>query len=63
MKQLSIALVLGFLMASCSITQQSPRAFDKDLSMNETAPITQSLFSDKNSTISEENIQKILDGN
>jgi hypothetical protein len=26
-------------------------------------PITQSLFSDKNSTISEENIQKILDGN
>jgi hypothetical protein len=26
-------------------------------------PITQSLFSDKNATISEENIQKILDGN
>jgi hypothetical protein len=30
---------------------------------DEGEPITQSLFTDKNSTISEENIQKILDGN
>lgn len=52
------ALLISF--AACTTTQpigqQAPAYYEPD------PPITQSLFDDKSATISEENIQKILDG-
>lgn len=56
MKNLIAILVLGVCISSCG-----PSGY---LSRDEEGgpPITESLFTDKSSTISEENIQKILDG-
>lgn len=52
--------VLLISLAACTTTQpigqQAPANYEPD------PPITQSLFDDKSATISEENIQKILDG-
>ena len=59
MKQtvLLIAIILTFI--SCNTTSHMNRYNEAE---NYGTPITQSLFDDKNSSISEENIQKILDG-
>ena len=60
MKQILIFLTIS-LFASCATTgyvSSGNNLYDGD----EKSIITQSLFSDKNSTISEENIQKILEG-
>ncbi|HEY8896786.1 MAG TPA: hypothetical protein VIM79_18305 [Niastella sp.] len=58
MKSLFGLLAVAGLMSSCGASYQS--SYSGNYS---DPPITQSLFSDKSSTISEENIQKILDGN
>jgi hypothetical protein len=64
MKHLAIIILAALTFCSCETTHKtfgaSPESSDK------TAPdqlITESLFNDKSATISEENIQKILDGN
>jgi len=64
MKQTIFFIVTVLVFTSCTTT----RHLSSENSSYETAgyaepPITQSLFNDKNSSISEENIQKILDGN
>jgi hypothetical protein len=59
MKSLFGLLAIAFFMSSCGGSYQT--AYSGNYS--DDPPITQSLFSDKSSTISEENIQKILDGN
>lgn len=58
MKSLFGLLAIAGLISSCGASYQS--SYSGNYS---DPPITQSLFSDKSSTISEENIQKILDGN
>jgi len=60
MKQtiLLVATILAFV--SCTTTRQIGGGYNA--AGNFEVPITQSLFDDKNSSISEENIQKILDG-
>jgi hypothetical protein len=60
MKQASILILTAILIASCDTTK-SIQASSTGNPDSDTL-ITQSLFNDKNSTISEENIQKILDG-
>lgn len=64
MKHTCFTILTLLLFTACSAprytgapSQQAERFSDNG------EPITQSLFSDKNATISEENIQKILDGN
>lgn len=54
-----LSLCFGiFLLASCTTTKISESGY----SSNNDLPIIQSLFNDNSSSISEENIQKILDG-
>ncbi len=53
-KHLFLLLILSFFLSSCSYR----RAMQSDLR----EPITESLFTDKDRTLSEENIQKLLDG-
>lgn len=62
MKKIGIIILTAIVFASCSTTKQisNPSEFTY---VNNDPPITKSLFDDKSSTISEENIQKILDGN
>lgn len=62
MKQASLLIVFITLFAACTTTKRSANNSDFNGSAGDTL-ITQSLFSDRASTISEENIQKILDGN
>jgi hypothetical protein len=63
MKQISFLLMISFiLLTSCKTTKQLSNSPGTETPAGDTL-ITQSLFSDKSSTISEENIQKILDGN
>ncbi len=59
----AILLFIILIFTACSATRpvSSPGTYEGYLETN--PPITRSLFSDKNATISEENIQKILDGN
>ena len=61
MKQ--IALLIGFIaiLTSCGTTRPIDNSLGVDTPSGDTL-ITQSLFSDRTSSISEENIQKILDG-
>jgi len=64
MKSTIIIFSVIIFLTSCA----TPRQFGEpslkyQRSENNVSPIVQSLFDDKNSTISEENIQKILDGN
>lgn len=61
MKQTIFFIVTVLVLTSCTMTGN----LNSESSNYEAAepPITQSLFNDKNSSISEENIQKILDGN
>jgi hypothetical protein len=58
MKSLLAFLVLAVLLVSCSPSYQVSHYGDR----GDGPPITESLFTDKSATISEENIQKILDG-
>lgn len=62
MKKIGFLIFTAIIFASCSTTKQvtAPNEYSY---VNNDPPITKSLFDDKNSTISEENIQKILDGN
>ena len=61
MKQTIFFIVTVLVLTSCTTTGN----LNSESSSYDTTepPITQSLFNDKNSSISEENIQKILDGN
>ena len=65
MKQTSLFIATVLLFASCASTayqsSNSEVLDSKGYNSNE-PPITQSLFNDKNATISEENIQMILNG-
>src|SRR5690242_19545317 len=62
MKQISLLTVVIILAASCTTTKPQGGNSIDDFQGGDTL-ITQSLFNDKASMISEENIQKILDGN
>ena len=62
MKKIGLFILTAIIFASCSTTKQFNSQSDYSYVNNE-PPITKSLFEDKSSTISEENIQKILDGN
>lgn len=58
MKSLLAFLLLAILMSSCAPSHYASSYGDN----GDGPPITESLFTDKSATISEENIQKILDG-
>ena len=62
MKKTGLLIVFAILFASCTTTKQisTPNEYTY---VNSDPPIIKSLFEDKSSTISEENIQKILAGN
>ncbi len=62
MKHLFILLTTLIALSSCTGSQKISSAAETAYQENDTL-ITQSLFNDKASTISEENIQRILDGN
>lgn len=62
MKKIGILILAAIILASCSAPKQISNLNEYNY-VNNDAPITKSLFDDKSSTISEENIQKILDGN
>ncbi|MFI5188073.1 MAG: hypothetical protein ACHQF0_15185 [Chitinophagales bacterium] len=57
MKQISLLIAVAFFVSSCTTTRQLSSG-----SQGTDTLITQSLFNDKTSSISEESIQKILDG-
>ena len=65
MKQLFPALCVLILLAACGTTKNISNTGENTVTgygMPQDTPIIQSLFNDKASTISEENIQKVLDG-
>ena len=61
MKQITLLIATIILLTACSTTRPSVYSSHANFSSGDTL-ITESLFNDKTSTISEENIQKILDG-
>ena len=61
MKQLTLFIFVAILISSCDTGKQT--ASSSQGYANEDTLITQSLFNDKAATISEENIQRVLDGN
>lgn len=62
MKKIRFLILIAITFASCTTTKQISNPNEYTYGNNE-EPIIKSLFDDKSSTISEENIQKILDGN
>jgi hypothetical protein len=62
MRQVLLLLFLAFLVTSCETTRPSVQAGPTQDRLGEDTLIVQSLFNDRSSNISEENIQKILDG-
>ncbi len=62
MKQLAFIIFISLLVASCDTTSKIS-SLPNQTEKNTDTLITQSLFNDKASSISEEGIQKILDGN
>jgi len=64
MRNLFILPVIIFVFASCGGNRYASHAIPSSREYDEgyNDPITQSLFADKNASITEENIQKILDG-
>jgi hypothetical protein len=62
MRQLLLLLSIAFFVTSCETTRPSVQAWPTQDRLGEDTLIVQSLFNDKSSNISEENIQKILDG-
>lgn len=64
MKHIHCILLSILLFTACSAPRYTGAPIQQAERFSDNGePITQSLFSDKNATISEENIQKILDGN
>jgi len=66
MRKAGLFILIGIIFASCSTTKQVGSSNLSAIASgieSPNPPITKSLFDDKSSTISEENIQKILDGN
>jgi len=63
MKQVLLLAMAIALLSSCDSTRQLSLASNQGTTTEVDTLITQSLFNDKNSIISEEGIQKILDGN
>jgi len=61
MKQTSLLIIVIALLTSCTTTRPLSNNSGTDYPSGDTL-ITQSLFNDRSSTISEDNIQKILDG-
>ena len=62
MKQIILFISIVILISSCHTAKQASISPYQEYG-NEDTLITQSLFNDKASTISEENIQRVLDGN
>lgn len=63
MKHLSFILAASAFLFSCTTPQYTGTAVQPEEKLTGTPdPITQSLFNDKSATITEEHIQKILDG-
>src|SRR5690242_7048055 len=67
MKQVSLFLFIIILVSSCDSTKHSAYSLNQlnqgyQGHANEDTLITQSLFNDKAATISEDNIQRVLDG-
>lgn len=60
MKKLILGIFIAINLISCNVPRDINSYPETNFNERENEPITQSLFSDKNSTISEENIQKIL---
>jgi hypothetical protein len=60
MKQVTLFIFVAILISSCDTGKQT--ASSSQGYANEDTLITQSLFNDKAATISEENIQRVLDG-
>lgn len=61
MKRIGVLILFGFILTSCSTTPPIGQPYLSGMGDPE-PPITESLFNDKSATISEDNIQKILDG-
>ena len=61
MKQITLLIATIILLTACGTTRPSFDSSNAKFSSGDTL-ITESLFNDRTSTISEENIQKILDG-
>jgi hypothetical protein len=62
MRQLFLLLSIAFFVTSCETTRPTAQAGSTQDRPGEDTLIIQSLFNDRSSNISEENIQKILDG-
>jgi hypothetical protein len=62
MKQITLLIAIAFLISSCESTKRMAESPYAENNYTDSL-ITQSLFNDKASTISEESIQKILNGN
>lgn len=61
MKKIVLCVVVLTLITSCGVSKEVS-SYPSNAYAIENESISQSLFNDKNATISEENIQKILDG-
>jgi len=61
MKQITLLIATIILLTACGTTRPSVNSSNANFSSEDTL-ITESLFNDRASTISEDNIQKILDG-
>ncbi|WP_149914511.1 hypothetical protein [Sphingobacterium cavernae] len=61
MKKIGFLILTAIIFASCTTSKQISPPSEYNY-VNNDPPISKSLFDDKSSTISEENIQKILDG-
>lgn len=61
MKQITILIAFAFFISSCGTSKSVYNPYTE--SLNNDTLITQSLFNDKAATITEEGIQKVLDGN
>lgn len=61
MKQVTLILLIAIAISSCETAKQTAYASNEGYTNGDTL-ITQSLFNDKAATISEENIQRVLDG-
>jgi len=61
MKQVTLFIFIATLVSSCDTTKQAAYSPNERYATEDTL-ITQSLFNDKAATISEENIQRVLDG-
>ena len=61
MKQTTLIIFIAIAISSCETAKQSAYPPNEGYANGDTL-ITQSLFNDKAATISEENIQRVLDG-